>query len=163
MDAYGYWKVRVRENGNRMLTTSEPCREREMKAIPDGRVLIDAYIRSKSSKLGEIATGLRKLVKKTVSGTKESVNPWKLPTFESNGPMCYFSVGKNHVTFGFLRGTSLPDPAKLLKGTGKNLRHVKLRDAEELRNPVLRKLIQAAARLNKKEPMEGMARKKPAN
>jgi hypothetical protein len=59
-----------------------------------------------------------------------------------------------------LRGTSLPDPAKLLEGTGKNLRHVKLRTKEDLRKPALKRLIQAAARLNKKEPMEGMKPKR---
>lgn len=64
------------------------------------------------------------------------------------------------MTFGFLRGTSLPDPAKLLEGTGKNLRHVKLRSMEDLGKPTLKKLIQAAARLNKREPMEGMKPKK---
>jgi len=131
-----------------------------MKAIADGRKWIDGYLKKKNARIDEIAQGLRRLVKKTVAGSRESVNPWKLPTFESNGPMCYFSAGKNHVTFGFLRGTSLPDPAKLLEGTGKNLRHVKLHSAEDLRKPALKKLIQAAARLNRKEPMEGMKQKK---
>jgi hypothetical protein len=131
-----------------------------MKAIADGREWIDAYVTDKEAKLGHVAQGLRQLVKQTVSGTTESVNPWKIPTFESNGPMCYFTVGKNHVTFGFLRGASLPDKAKVFEGTGKDLRHVKLRSAEDLRKPELKKLIQAAARLNKKEPMEGMKPKK---
>jgi hypothetical protein len=131
-----------------------------MKAIADGREWIDAYVARKSPELAAVAQGLRQLMRKTVPGTKESVNPWKIPTFESHGPMCLFSIGKNHVTFGFLRGTSLPDPAKLLEGTGKNLRHVKLRTPEDLRKPALKKLIQAAARLNQKEPMEGMRPKK---
>ena len=131
-----------------------------MKAIANGRKWIEAYLNRKDRELGKVAQGLRKLVKETVPGTKESVNPWKIPTFESNGPMCFFTVGKNHVTFGFLRGTSLLDPAKLLEGTGKNLRHVKLRSADDLRKPALKKLIQAAARMNKKEPMEGMRPKK---
>jgi hypothetical protein len=131
-----------------------------MKAIADGRKWIDKYVERKEPTLGEVAQGLRRLMKKTVPGTKESVNPWKIPTFESNGPMCFFMVGKYHVTFGFLRGTSLPDPGKLLEGTGKNLRHVKLRAAEDLRKPALKKLIQAAAQLNKKKPMEGMKPKK---
>jgi hypothetical protein len=117
---------------------------------------IDAYLERKPPELADVAEKLRQLMKKTVAGTKESVNPWKLPTFESNGPMCYMSIGKNHVTFGFLRGTSLPDPARLLEGTGKNLRHVKLRTVEDLQRPALKNLIQAAAKLNKKEPMEGM-------
>jgi len=121
---------------------------------------IDDYVDKKPAELAGIAGKLRKLVKKTVANTKESVNPWKIPTFESHGPMCFFMVGKNHVTFGFLRGTSLPDPARLLEGTGKNLRHVKLRTVDDLSNPALRKLIEAAARQNKKEPMEGMKPKK---
>jgi hypothetical protein len=69
-------------------------------------------------------------------------------------PMCFFMVGKYHVTFGFLRGTSLPDPAGLPEGIGKNVRHVKLHTAEDVKEPALRKLLEAAARLNKKEPME---------
>jgi len=127
-----------------------------MKAIVNGGKWIDRYVRRKGAKLGRVANGLRRLVHKTVPGTKESVNPWKIPTFESNGPMCFFTLGKNHVTFGFLRGTALPDPAKLLEGTGKNFRHVKLRSTDDLRKPALKKLVMAAARLNKKEPMEGM-------
>ncbi|MGB2632445.1 MAG: DUF1801 domain-containing protein [Candidatus Acidiferrum sp.] len=130
-----------------------------MKAIADGRERIDAYVARKGAPLEGVAQGLRLLMKKTVPGMKESVNPWKIPTFESNGPMCFFMIGKNHVTFGFLRGTSLPDPAKLLEGAGKNLRHVKLRTPEDLRKAALKKLIKAAARLNKKEPMEGMKQK----
>jgi len=131
-----------------------------MKAIADGKEWIDAYVERKDKELGRVAGGLRALMKKTVPDTKESVNPWKIPTFESNGPLCFFSIAKQHITFGFLRGTSLPDPAKLLEGTGKNLRHVKLRTMEDLRKPALKKLIQAAARLNKKEPTEGMRVKK---
>jgi hypothetical protein len=131
-----------------------------MKESANGKEWIDAYVARKDKELGRVALGLRSLVKKTVPGIKESVNPWKIPTFESNGPMCFFSIGKHHITFGFLRGTSLPDPGKLLEGNGKNLRHVKLRTVEDLRKPALKKLIQSAAILNKKEPMEGMRVKK---
>jgi hypothetical protein len=131
-----------------------------MKAIAAGKEWIDAYVSRKDKELGRVATGLRSLVKQTVPGAKETVNPWKIPTFEWNGPMCFFSIAKHHITFGFLRGTSLPDPAKLLEGTGKNLRHVKVRTVEDLGKPALRKLIQSAAKLNKEEPMETMRVKK---
>jgi hypothetical protein len=122
----------------------------------EARQWIDDYVEKKGSKLIAVAEGLRRLVKKTVSGSTESMNPWGIPAFESDGPMCFFMVGKNHVTFGFLRGTSLPDPEGLLEGTGKNLRHVKLRCVEDLKGPALKKLIVAAAKMNRKEPMEGM-------
>jgi|SRR5208282_5351542 len=131
-----------------------------MKAIADGREWIDDYLVGKKGGLGALGHELRRLMSKAVPGVKETVNPWRLPTFESNGPMCYFSVGKDHITFGFLRGTALPDPAKLLEGTGKSLRHVKVRGGEDLKKPALKKLIQAAARLNKSEPIEGMKPRK---
>jgi hypothetical protein len=70
-------------------------------AFADGRERVDEYLRRKGGELGDIAQGLRRLMKTTVPGVKETVNSWKLPTFESNGPMCYFSVGNDHVAFGF--------------------------------------------------------------
>jgi hypothetical protein len=76
-----------------------------MKAIADGREWIDRYVARKGPAMEGVAQGLRRLMKKIVPGIKESVNPWKVPTFASNGPMCFFMIAKNHVSFGFLRGT----------------------------------------------------------
>jgi hypothetical protein len=53
-----------------------------MKAITNGREWIDKYVQKKDANLGAVAQGLRRLMKKTVPGTKEMVNPWKIPTFE---------------------------------------------------------------------------------
>jgi hypothetical protein len=50
------------------------------------------------------------------------------------------------VNLGFYHGASLKDPAGLLEGTGKKLRHVKLRGMAEARNPAIESLlIQAIA------------------
>jgi len=127
-----------------------------MRLEPDFSAQIDASLRKKSPELQEVAQRLRALVRKIVPGVKESINPWRMPTLEFHGPMCYFSVGKNHVTFGFLRGTWLDDPEKLLEGTGKNLRHVKLRSVEDVVRSGLRKLVKQAARLNRETPQLGM-------
>ena len=47
----------------------------------------------------------------------------------------------------FMRGADLDDPDGLLEGTGKKMRHVKLRSLEEFdaRRDALRRLIEAAA------------------
>jgi hypothetical protein len=116
----------------------------------------DEYLGVKNPKLREVGERLRSLVKKTVPKVKEGVNPWHVPIFESNGPICYYMVGRNHVTLGFIRGTSLPDPEKLLEGTGKNLRHVKIKSPEDFKRPGLSDLLKSAARLNAKEPQQGM-------
>ncbi|MGH9776306.1 MAG: DUF1801 domain-containing protein [Candidatus Acidiferrales bacterium] len=112
-----------------------------------------ACMRRGSAELQCVANELRRLVKKTVPGSRETVNPWGIPTFDFHGPICLLMVGKNHVTFGFTRGTSLSDPAGLLEGTGKNLRHVKLREARQVRDANLRRLIREAAALNRRTPL----------
>ena len=112
--------------------------------------------------LKSLAEELRRLVKKAAPESSETVNPWGIPTFDSHGPFCLLMVGKNHVTFGFSRGTSLTDSAGLLEGTGKNLRHVKLKTVQQVRDPNLRKLIEEAAALNRGTPLTPSMRiKKP--
>ena len=117
-------------------------------------VWIDAYVK-KAGKLEGVTKAVRALVKKTVKGGEEYVSPWKTPAFDSNGPLCCFVVGKEHVTFAFLRGAVLPDPEKLLEGAGKGVRHVKLRNVADVRRPGVKKLIAEAAKLNRKDPPSG--------
>jgi hypothetical protein len=44
-----------------------------------------------------------------------------------DAPFAYVGVFRDHVNVGFFHGTALPDPAGLLQGTGKYMRHVKLK------------------------------------
>jgi hypothetical protein len=44
-----------------------------------------------------------------------------------DAPFGYVNVFSSHVNVGFFHGAALPDPAHLLQGTGKFMRHVKLR------------------------------------
>jgi len=118
-------------------------------------IWIADYVK-KAEKFEAVTKSLRALMKKEVKGVEEYVNPWKVPSFDSNGPLCCFMVGKNHVTFAFLRGAALTDPEKLLEGSGKGVRHVKLRSVADVNEPALRKLIVEAAKLNKKDPPSGM-------
>ena len=113
---------------------------------------IDAYVQQRNPGLEEVVAAVRRLVKKTVPSAAEAVNPWGVPVFEVNGTVCFLMVGKQHVTLGFAQGTSLPDPAGLLEGTGKNLRHVKLKTADQVSNPHLENLIIEAVVVNAKTP-----------
>ncbi len=117
-----------------------------------------AATRATDPKLQEIIRGLRELIQEVVPEVTETVNPWGIPTFELNGPMCYFMVATKHITFGFPRGTSLTDPRGLLEGTGKNMRHVKLRKLEDLQREGLRELVEEAARLNRESPAKRMGK-----
>jgi hypothetical protein len=127
-----------------------------MKAKPGMKTTKSPYVKNENPKLRKVVRALRSYVKKIVPGTKQTVNAWGIPTFEAPDPFCFYMMGKNHVTFGFHFGTSLCDPEGLLEGTGKNMRHVKLRAAEELEQKGLRELVLAAAKMEGKSPMRGM-------
>jgi hypothetical protein len=57
---------------------------------------------------------------------------------------CYIALHKDHVNLGFNQGAELPDPEGLLEGPGKMLRHTKITEPEDLRDPALRSLLEAA-------------------
>lgn len=118
------------------------------------------YLKDDNPALQKVVRGLRTLVKAAVPGVKITVNSRGIPTFEAKDPFCFYMVGKNHVTFGFHYGTSLDDPERLLEGTGKNLRHVKLRTVEDLEKKGLKELVLAAAQMEGKLPMKGMSGRK---
>ena len=130
-----------------------------MKKAKSAKKTSSTYVKDENPELRKVVRGLKKLVRATVPGTKETVNAWGIPTFEAKYPFCFYMVGKNHVTFGFHYGTSLEDPQKLLEGTGKNIRHVKLRGLEDLEQKGLKELVQTAARLEGKLSMPGMGGK----
>ena len=56
----------------------------------------------------------------------------------------YVNVFKAHVNVGFFRGAELVDPQSLLEGTGRFMRHVKLRPDRDVDATALMKLIEAA-------------------
>ena len=56
----------------------------------------------------------------------------------------YVGAYQAHASIGFFHGASLPDPAGLLEGSGKRMRHVKLRPGQDRDRDAIRALIAAA-------------------
>ena len=57
---------------------------------------------------------------------------------------CYIALHDDHVNLGFNQGAELPDPEGLLGGPGKLMRHTKITQTEDLEDPALRRLLEAA-------------------
>src|SRR5215469_16508303 len=106
----------------------------------EASVWVNEYVK-RAGKLSGVAKAVRALVKKTVAGCEEYVNPWKIPTFDLNGPLCFYMVAQKHVIFGFMRPPMFNHPAKLLDETRKYLRHIKLRSLANVRRPQVRNLL----------------------
>jgi hypothetical protein len=61
-----------------------------------------------------------------------------------DAPFGYVNTFTSHVNVGFFHGAVLEDPAELLEGSGKRMRHVKLKPGSEQNAAALRNLINAA-------------------
>jgi len=64
----------------------------------------------------------------------------------ADAPFAYINAFKAHASVGFFYGAMLADPAGLLEGAGKRMRHVKLRPGTELNDEALSELIETAYR-----------------
>jgi len=63
-----------------------------------------------------------------------------------DAPFAYVGAFKEHVNVGFFHGAFLPDPTGLLNGTGKHMRHVKVKPGVAVNEAALEALIAAAYR-----------------
>lgn len=77
---------------------------------------------------------------------------WGNPWYVGNDLVFVVGAFTHHAAIEFWRGTTLPDPHHLLEGTGKNLRHVKLRSVEAATSPELVGLLREAIRLDTISP-----------
>jgi hypothetical protein len=59
---------------------------------------------------------------------------------------CYLALHRAHVNLGFNYGAELPDPNGLLGGPGARVRAMRLTSTEQLADPAVRVLIEAATR-----------------
>jgi len=57
------------------------------------------------------------------------------------------NMASGHSTLGFLYGAHIEDPYGLIEGTGKNLRHIKVRSAAEIDDAKLRDLLRRAKKI----------------
>ncbi len=99
---------------------------------------------------GDMLRAVRKLVEEVhpsayeVASRKELSVWWGWGDGKMKQGYAYVMPHKAHVNLGFFQGVALPDPARLLEGTGKNLRHVKLQDVKAVATPAIRALLIAA-------------------
>jgi len=56
----------------------------------------------------------------------------------------YITVFEKHINLGFFYGGFLNDPQGLLIGTGKRMRHIKIRSLQDSDNPAIKSLLEQA-------------------
>ena len=62
----------------------------------------------------------------------------------NSAPFAYVNAFSAHVNVGFFYGVDLPDPEGLLQGTGKRMRHVKIKPGQPMNAQALEALLHLA-------------------
>jgi hypothetical protein len=104
---------------------------------------IDAWMKQHRSELGAIAKKWFEAMRNCGDEVRELVHDGCPTACLGDAPFGYVNVFTSHVNVGFFQGASLPDPARLLQGTGEFMRHVKLKPETPTNAAALSKLIDA--------------------
>ena len=105
---------------------------------------IDAWMKAHAGELGAIAHQWFEVMRKCGDEVRELLHDGCPVACLGDAPFGYVNVFTSHVNVGFFHGAALHDPARLLQGTGKFMRHVKLRPGAATNDAALGKLIDAA-------------------
>lgn len=105
---------------------------------------VNAYIDAAPEEQKTIMTILRQLLHATLPNLKEEYK-WSRPVFRTTKDVAYFKTAKNYVTLGFFNFEVLDDPHNLLEGTGKDMRHIKLKTVKDIDVELLQKWFVASA------------------
>ena len=105
---------------------------------------IDAWLKKHEGELGAIARQWFEVMRKCGDEARELLHDGCPVACLGDAPFCYVNVFTSHVNVGFFHGAALPDPARLLQGGGKFMRHVKLTPGTATNAAALRKLIGVA-------------------
>ena len=105
---------------------------------------IDEWLQKKDDELHAIAQKWFAQMRGCGPDVRELMHDGAPTACVEDAAFCYVNVFKAHANVGFFTGSSLPDPAGLLEGTGRYMRHVKLKPGAQVDEVALSQLIRTA-------------------
>jgi hypothetical protein len=109
---------------------------------------LDGFIAKYSPEIGELARAALARMRARLPGAIELVydnyNALAIgfsPTERTSDAIFSIALWPRWVSLFFLQGAGLPDPSRLLKGSGKVARHIVLENADALDKPAVQQLI----------------------
>lgn len=105
---------------------------------------IDIWMSEHAGELGLIAQRWFGVMRACGEDVRELLHDGHPTACVADAAFGYVNAFRDHVNVGFFRGAEISDPDRLLEGTGKFMRHVKLRPEHALNATALTKLIETA-------------------
>jgi hypothetical protein len=105
---------------------------------------VDLWLDAQPAVLGSIARTWFLRMRACGNDVRELVHDGCPVACVGDAPFGYVNVFRTHVNVGFFQGADLADPRGLLQGSGKRMRHVKVKPTDDLDSRALGALIDAA-------------------
>ena len=105
---------------------------------------IDRWMKEHAGDLGSITRQWFDVMRKSGDEVRELLHDGCPTACLGDAPFAYVNAFTSHVNVGFFYGAELPDPAGLLEGSGKRMRHVKLKPGIAINKSAIARLIDAA-------------------
>ena len=105
---------------------------------------VETWMDAHTGELSVIAEHWFEVMRKCGDDVRELLHDGHPTACVGDAAFGYVNAFKAHVNVGFFRGADIADPENLLEGTGKFMRHVKLRPNSDFNATALTKLIHAA-------------------
>jgi len=121
------------------------------KRVPKPRPEYLKFLSAYEPRITELALTVRKLVlEETPEATELIYDAYSAVTVgysftgRPSDAFIHIAAYARWVNLGFNYGSHLEDPQKLLQGTGQWVRHIRIADTGEVKNPVLRRFVKSA-------------------
>ena len=105
---------------------------------------IERWMKAHRGELGEVARRWFEAMRGCGDEVREVLHDGAPTACLGDVAFGYVNVFTAHVNVGFFQGASLADPARLLEGSGKRMRHVKVKPPVANDDEAIRALIEAA-------------------
>lgn len=105
---------------------------------------VDAWFDARPGPLGDLARHWFEVLRACGPDVRELLHDDHPTACVGDAAFAYVNVFTAHVNLGFFRGADLPDPDALLEGSGRFMRHVKLRPGAEPARSALTQLLRSA-------------------
>jgi hypothetical protein len=119
-----------------------------MRRPPDPQLI--AFLEAYDRHIVDLALALREIILEEVPDASESIYQvytvaiWFGFSEKMKDMFCYITTNARHINLGFPRGSTLPDPNRVLEGDGKTMRHIKFASERDLERPFVRRYIRAS-------------------
>ena len=117
----------------------------------------DEYVADQTSRKRAVIQSLRRLVQRVAPHLQESVMWGNGCWLCGPEPIAYVYAASDHVQFGFVMGSALKDPRKLLVGAGAFVRHIRVFSGSDIDERYFADMLLQAA--SKKRPGRGHTKK----